>query len=190
MTEPFDVRDLVDASRAALTSAGSDAVAANVALNAVVAAGSRGLFAVWNAFDEQIGKADSPGLRERLIELRTGFTEQAGTAEVARLEKLLAQSPDAAWTAWQTALADSICHFRNALSARLAAFGAALPGRAEEASEFVRAVQCICQQRWTEAYDQVETLSAQPFMPAALRAKLLCVLGQIQFLHLGKFAPA
>ena len=190
MGEPFDVRDLVEVSRAALASTGLDVPAASAALSAILAAGPRGLFAVWDELDEQIGKANAPGLRERLIELRARFAEQAGATEFGRLEKVLAQSPDDAWTAWQTALADSIAHFRDAMSARLALFGVALPGRADEASEVVRAVQCIRQQRWPEAYDQIEKLSARAFMPTELRAKLLCMLGQIQFIHFQKLGSA
>ena len=190
MSEPFDVRDLVEGSRAALASTRSNVGAASGALSAILAAGSRGLFDVWDAIDEQIGKAKAPGLPERLIELRARFAERAGAAEVGRLEKVLAQSPDDAWTAWQIALADSISRFRDALSARLAAFGLALPGRAAEASEVVRAVQYIRQRRWPEVYDQIEKLSARPFMPTELRAKLLCILGQVQLFHFSKFGSA
>ena len=73
MNEPFDVRDLVEVSRAALASMGSNIDAANGALNAILAAGSRGLFELWNAIDEQIGKADGPELREMLIEFRAAL---------------------------------------------------------------------------------------------------------------------
>lgn len=164
--------------------------AASEALSAILAAGPRGLFDVWDAIDDQIGKAKAPGLRERLIELRARFAERAGAAEVGRLKKVLAQSPDDAWTAWQIALADSISHFRHVLSAQLAAFGFELPGRADEASEVVRAVQCMRQDRWPEAYDQIEKLSARPFLPTELRGKLLCVLGQIQLFVFRKFGSA
>src|SRR5215831_14746345 len=87
MSEPFDVRDLVEGTRAALASTGSNVGAASEALSAILAAGPRGLFDVWDAIDDQIGKAKAPGLRERLIELRARFAERAGAAEVGRLKK-------------------------------------------------------------------------------------------------------
>ena len=180
MNEPYNVRDLVEVSRAALASMGSNIDAASGALNAILAAESRGLFELWNVIDEQIGRADGVELREMLIEFRVRFVERAGAAEVGRLEKKLAQSSNDAWTAWQIALAESISHFRDALSARLAAFGLALPGRATEASEMVLAVQCLHQGRWSEAYDQIEKLSARPFLPTEVHARLLVLLGQIQ----------
>ena len=190
MNEPFDVRDLVEVSRAALASMGSNVDAASGALSAILAAGSRGLFDVWDAIDEQIGKAEAPGLRERLIELRARFAERAGAAEVGRLEKVLAQSPGRRLDR----VADRARQFDLPFSGRTQrAAGSVRPrasGAGDEASEVVRAVQCMRQGRWPEAYDQIEKLSARPFLPTELRARLLGVLGLVQLFHFRKFGSA
>ena len=54
----------------------------------------------------------------------------------------------------------------------------------------VLAVQCLHQGRWSEAYDQIEKLSARPFLPTEVHARLLVLLGQIQLFQFRKFRSA
>ena len=183
MNEPFNVRDLVEVSRAALASMGSNIDAASGALNAILAAESRGLFELWNVIDEQIGRADGVELREMLIEFRVRFVERAGAAEgwSARKE---------ASTIFERRLdcvADRPRRVRSLIFGTHSVRGwqrlaSRFRGGRRRRPKMVLAVQCLHQGRWSEAYDQIEKLSARPFLPTEVHARLLVLLGQISAL--------
>nr|AEQ20437.1 tetratricopeptide repeat domain lipoprotein [uncultured bacterium CSL12] len=190
MTEFFEIRDLVDASRAVWARAHADMDVATGALDPILSARSKGIFGLWDAIDEQIGKAAAPGLRERLMELRARFVESVVAAEVARIEKAFGRSPDEGWNAWQITLAESISYFRQGLSTRLCEYPFPFQGRESRAQEMAKAVRCIFQGRWPEAYDELTELAKKQFLPAATRAKLLVILGEIQLYRLQTASPA
>jgi type III secretory pathway component EscV/tetratricopeptide (TPR) repeat protein len=188
MSEPFDIREFLDVSRSKVAAA--DMPTANEALDRILSAGSTGLFGLWDAIDEQIGKAEAPGLRERLIELRARFVDRVVAREAARIEKVFRRSPDEGWNAWLLTLAESISDFRHELSTKLCAYPFPFQGRKDQATGMAKAVRCMYQDRWPEAYDQLEQLTGKEFLSTATRAKLLVILGQIQLYQFRKTGPA
>ena len=190
MSETFDIQQLVESSRTASAPMHADMDVANVALDFILSAGSKGEFSLWDAIDEQIGKAEAPGLKERLIALRVRFVEKVVADNVARLETVFTRSPDEGWKAWQTTLAEAIANFRTELGIPLCERAFPFQGHEGRARELTKAVRWIRQGRWPEAYEQIEKLAREDFLPVATGAKLLVILGEIQMFHFSEFGTA
>jgi type III secretory pathway component EscV/tetratricopeptide (TPR) repeat protein len=189
--EPTDIRELVEDCRAAVERDRVDIDAGAKALDAISACPVDRPFDLWAAIDQQIGEAEAAGLRRRLMELRGRFIDVLTSAEVARLEKAFKQSPETGWRAWLTALAEAITKFRHGFATRLCEHPFPFQESQREALENLqRAVRRMYKGRWPEAYDQVDYLARQEFIPVPIRTGLLDILGQIQLFHFRKPAPA
>jgi type III secretory pathway component EscV/Tfp pilus assembly protein PilF len=193
MSGPLDIREIIDASRAAAERAHVDMDVADKALDTIRASGteSLSLFDLWAAIDEQIGKAEAPGLQQQLIALRVRFIDAIIAAEVARIEEAFKQSPDVGWNAWLITLAEAVTLFRFGFSARLCEHLFPLQESKKQVVEnFRKAVRCMYQSRWPEAYDQLDYLTRQDVLPVVTQARLLVMLGQIHLFIFRKSAPA
>lgn len=187
MSENLDIRKLADARRAAAKHAGVSEDVANKALDAICDAGadSENAFDLWDAIDEQIGKAQAPGLQEQLIELRTHFEEEMFLAEISRLDTAFNKGPDAGWKEWLTTLAETIVRFRLPFSQSLCAHLFPFSESNTQALENLRkAVRCMFQSRWPETYEQVDYLTKLDFLPAVTRARLCVIAGKSNFIIL------
>ncbi len=191
MSEPLDIRELVEACRAAAERAHVDMDATAKALDAINACPSDSPFDLWAAIDLQIGKAETAGLRRQLLELRGRFIDSLTAGEMARIEKAFNQSPETGWRVWLTTLAEAITRFRHGFAMRLCEHPFPFQELQGEAlGSLQKGVRCMYQGRWPEAYDQFDYLARQEFISMAIRARLLVTLGQIQLLHFRKSAPA
>jgi type III secretory pathway component EscV/Tfp pilus assembly protein PilF len=192
MSETVDIRKLVEISLTAADATVGQEVAAK-ALNVICAAHAegQGAFDLWATIDEQIGKAEAPELQQHLIKLRTRFEEELLIAEISRLEQAFNRGPDAGWKAWLITLAEAITLFRLRFASRLCEHAFPFQETNKQSLENLRkAVRCMSQSRWREAYEQLDFLTRQEFLPAATRAKVDVVLGQIQQFHYQKTGPA
>ena len=188
MSERADICKLVDSNlRAAGASLDKDAI--DKALNSIRAAQADGqdVFDLWATIDEQVGKAQAPELQQYLITLRTRFEEELLIAEIERLERIFKHGPEAGWKAWLITLAQAITLFRLRFANDLCEH--AFPfheTRKQSVPNLRKAVRCMSQSRWPEAYEQLDFLARQEFLPAGTRAKVLVTLGEIQLFHYQK----
>jgi type III secretory pathway component EscV/tetratricopeptide (TPR) repeat protein len=184
MIERFEITGLLNASREeAAGRAHVDIGTVDTALGAIreVAARNVNVFELWDAIDEQIGKADTPKLRQLLAELRTRFEEYIRTSEVDRLKHLYGSSPDRGWREWLITIVQAITNFRLNLCIKLCEDSSFISGSDRQAlGNIHRAVRYMAQQGWIEAYEQLDQLAALEFLPDASRGRLLMLLGQIQ----------
>ena len=185
MTELFDFRKLLDVSGATAERAPVDMEIVNKALDAISYGGaeSDSFFDIWARIDEQIGKAyKTPGGQRRLIELRARFMDEMIVAEATRIENAFTQSAHAGWNAWLMTVAEAITLFRFRFITRLCEehsfpFGESNRGTVKGIG---KAVRCMSQGRWPEAYDQLDNLAKNDVLPDVIRAKLIVTLGEVR----------
>ncbi len=149
----------------------------------------RGEFAAsGNAFDRhraisaQVGATENLELRRLLMQLRDEFEAQTLLAKITEIDRMFALSADDGWKTWLTALAEAVSRFRHGFATELCkrAFPFDESGQ-QVVKEVHRAVECMRQSRWVEAYDDVAFLSKQNALPAPTRARLIGIRGQIDF---------
>src|SRR5574341_1424572 len=129
----------------------------------------------------QIGAAGSPGLRRMLMRLRDEFETQMLWAALGEIRQAFECSPEDGWRAWvrRLAAAVSVFHLRHSLHLCEEAFPFD-SSHQQAVGQIRRAVQCMRQSRWEEAYEEAEFLSKQEFLPVPTRARLVTVVGQIE----------
>jgi type III secretory pathway component EscV/tetratricopeptide (TPR) repeat protein len=181
MSESARIGELLKASRAAAERAHLDAGVVDPALDAMGAKTIETVAHLWSAFNEQVAEAETPAAKRQLNELRSLFREELIGAEIARIESAFRQSPDAGWIAWLSALAEAVSLFRVPVGIRLCKHPFAFPeSKRQTVESSADLIHYMDQDRWPEAYEQVEFLSEQDFLPALTRARLLLILAQIQ----------
>lgn len=188
MSEPLDIKRLLDSSRAAAEQAGMDPDSAKDSSDAIhsAAANTQSPFEVWSAIDVQIGKEDIPDLQRQLIKFRSCFESELFAAQTSRIEKALQQGPDVGWNYWLTIVAEAITSSRLGFAMRLSERDFPFSESHKEAAKNIsKAIHCLYQERWAEAYDQLDYLASQDFLPPVTRAILIVVLASIQ---LGQFS--
>jgi type III secretory pathway component EscV/tetratricopeptide (TPR) repeat protein len=192
MSDSVDIKELVNSTAAAAQRAGLDTGVVGNALESLRAAvtGDPSVFDLWLLVDEQIGKAQSHDLQQ-LIRLRTCFEEEMYAAVGRRMNGAFEQAHDIGWKAWLGMLADAITRFRLTFSDRLFEYSFPFQESDKETLRRLRkAVRYMDQIRWPEAYEQLRYLAGQDFLPALIRARLLCILAQIQLFHFRNGAAA
>ena len=129
----------------------------------------------------QIGVADHSGLRQMLMQLREAFEKQMLSAAIGEVYQAFARSPEDGWNVWlmKLAAALSASHLRHSMRLCKDPFPFE-PSHKQTLVEIGRAVQCIRQGRWEEAYEEIDFLSKQECVPAHSRARLVALLAQIE----------
>jgi type III secretory pathway component EscV/tetratricopeptide (TPR) repeat protein len=129
----------------------------------------------------QIGATDNTKWRRLLMQLRDQFITETLADKISEIEQIFAGSHDDGWAAWVTALVEAVSfsHFRFATGLWRDRFPFD-PSREELVNEFRRAVECMCQGRWEETYEEIVLLSEQAFLPARLRARMITLRAQLE----------
>jgi type III secretory pathway component EscV/tetratricopeptide (TPR) repeat protein len=193
MSETVDISKLIDLSVTAAADASAGKGIPDTLLDAIRAAHADGpgAFDLWTTIDGEIGKAKAPELQQQLIKLRTRFEEELLMAEVKRVEQAFHKEPDAGWKTLLVTLAEAITQFRLRFAGRLCEHACPFQETNRQSLENLsKAVRCMSQSRWPEAYDQLDFLAKQEFLPTGTKAKLLAMLGQIQLFHFQKTVAA
>src|SRR5262249_53513482 len=160
---------------------------ARQALEALRTGKLESLFDLWDTIEQQIGRAQTSEIQQQLVQIRNQFVEEATSLEAERLKKSFEQSATAGWQAWLTVFTASVTEFRMTFAQRLCEFHLPFSESDRRILEKLRkSAACMAQSRWPEAYDQLEYLSQQDFLPALTRARLQMMLGQIQLFHFRK----
>jgi type III secretory pathway component EscV/tetratricopeptide (TPR) repeat protein len=186
MLDSSKFQGFVDVAREMAERAHVEIAAANRAFEALRSASRKpdGPFELWTAIDEQIGRAEAPALQNVLIELRARYVFALNAALIDDVERALQRSLDAGWTKWLEAVAETISLFRLRFAIGLCEAPFAFPNSKRAEAEKIRtAVSRMSQARWPEAYETLDLVAKQEFLPDAIRAKLLVICGQIQLYH-------
>ena len=88
------------------------------------------LFDLWNAIDEQIGKATSPDVINKLKTFRTWFEDEMFVAVKSAVDAGFKQSPEQGWETWFGFLAEATTRFRFSFASRLFEIDGDFPDRA------------------------------------------------------------
>ena len=150
-----------------------------------------GLLGEWDAIEEQIRKAEDRGLQRKPVEVRTRFLDRMFPAVIGEIEQTFGKSSDEGWKLWLTTLADAITMFRFDFCTRLCERSFLFPESTKRAFEDLKkAVRCMRQSRWPEAYEQLDYLAGQDFLSVVTRARLSVIMGQIQLFYFQKAKAA
>ncbi len=165
-----------------------DAAAMNQGLESTeLSAATKQDFLEWAAMEAQIGRAEDRASRGLLMERRTHFIEETLARVTREIEEAFRSSPDGGWQVWLSTLAVTITSFRFGFSARLCEGAFSFPeSRRSVLDDLTKAVRCIKQGRWPEAYRELDYLAGQVFLSAAVRSRLFVMLAQLQFFQFQK----
>ena len=138
----------------------------------------------YRSISAQIGATDKAEWRRLLMQLRAQFVTDTLAEKIGEIEQMLARSQDDGWAAWVTALAEAVSYFHHRFATGLCRHRFPFdPSREELVKELRRAVECMLQDRWEEAYEEIALLAKQEVLPAQLRARLITLKAQIELLR-------
>ncbi|QIG47204.1 tetratricopeptide repeat protein [Nordella sp. HKS 07] len=159
-----------------------DGVAARRTLDTIRAAFSERWLDLWDAIDDEIGKAETPALRQMLGDLRTRYQDALVAAASKQIQRSLARSADDGWKKWVEIMADAFSRFRLAFAVALG--DQHFPFSDKQDCKGIRnAAHLMYQARWPETYATVERLITSEFVSTSTRASLLVMCAEIQLYH-------
>lgn len=148
-------------------------------------------FKLWDAIDEEIGRAETDPLKSILIELRGRFCDHLAVSEIEAVTIAFRESADAAWKRWITFVSQSISFFRYWLTVRFCAAPFVFPADKEPLAKEVRqAATRVAQHRWPEIWQTIAALAAMEFLSAVTRARLLTIVAEIKLYWFDRTAEA
>jgi len=140
---------------------------------------------------EQVAAAKDDRSRSWLMQLRSAFERRIATVAIGATHQAFTKSREDGWIAWLTALADLASRFPFSCCLRL--FEEEFPfdvSRVAKVAELQEMIQLMRQSRWDEAYDTLEFLTTQEFLPARSRVRFVCMAGEIQYFWFSDAAAA
>jgi tetratricopeptide (TPR) repeat protein len=152
-----------------------------------IAESNNNLFEVWNAIDEQIGKNFQSELELPLIELRKIFIDKSVIIEKNRIDEEFKISIEKGWQEWILLISTSICNFRNIFQSKFCQFEFPFPDdKIDVIKKIKKSIDYIDQRYWAGAYEIIEYIVNQDFIPNKIKLELYVILGEIQQFHFYK----
>ncbi len=144
------------------------------------------VFDLLSQIDDQVARASTDQLQQQLREFRKAFAAEVFEFARKPIELSIVASAEDGWQAWLHILAESVTRFRLPFAQRLFELsGPWNQARLAAVNKLRLAVGYMWQARWPEAYEGIEYLSQQEWLPQLIRARLFAILGQIELLHFG-----
>jgi tetratricopeptide (TPR) repeat protein len=140
------------------------------------------LFAVWNVFDDQIGRAELDRFMPMLVKLRSQFEGSGIERDIRRLNRVFERNQSKHWPYWVEAYVQSFSDLGWWGTYGRAIANRALPDTPNSDWPAQRIRECtrlILHGRWDEVYDWFLFL-AQQELPAHQRARMLLIAATIQ----------
>src|ERR1044072_9096054 len=178
--------ELRDRAQVALRQAGVEAGAATtiIADMRALADAEPNVFDLLSQIDDQVAKASTDQLQQQLLAFRKTLAAQIFEFARQPIDLLIASGEG--WNAWLGLLAEAVTRVRLPFAQRLfEIFGTWNETQSAAVDKLRLAVGYMWQARWPEAYEGIEYLSQQEWLPQLIRARLLAILGQIELLHFG-----
>jgi flagellar biosynthesis component FlhA/lipopolysaccharide biosynthesis regulator YciM len=129
----------------------------------------------------QIGATNNADLRDLLIQVRERLEAEMFRAATDEIQEASARSLEEGWRTFLANIATAVAS-ASALGHALRLSTQSFPFdalRKDALAELREAIECMLDDRWDEAYEQIEWLAQQDYLPIPDRATLLSWIGQI-----------